>query len=293
MGCREGNQAVANHPAQVKSNIGHSEPAAGISGLIKAILSLETGTIFGNPTFIDPNPKIDFKGHKVLATRSSMPWPAGARKRASVNSFGYGGSNAHVVLESAEQFLRDGAAAGNHVSSHLAEEADLFGDDDLSLKEAAAASAPGRPQLLVFSANDEASLRAYVQRLHRHLINPGVRADLRDVAHTLSEKRSLHFHRAFLLADKTALDQGALVVGKKSPEAPRVGFVFTGQGAQWSQMGRALVDTFPATRDLLKHLDGVLETAVSPPPWSLLGMFQPRAPAVTHTRLPMHFFYKP
>ncbi|KAF6820842.1 beta-ketoacyl synthase domain-containing protein, partial [Colletotrichum plurivorum] len=262
----------------VKSNIGHSEPAAGISGLIKAILSLETGTIFGNPTFVTPNPKIDFKGNKVFATRTTIPWPSGSRKRASVNSFGYGGSNAHVVLESAEQYLQDSEAA-NYVSSHLSEEADFFGGDDDFSSDAAVV--PANPRLLVFSANNESSLRQHVKELRKHLINPSVRADLRDLAFTLSEKRSLHFNRAFLLADKTAVDEGALILGKKSPEKPKIGFVFTGQGAQWSQMGKALVAAFPAVKDVLKRLDAVLETTVVPPSWSLLDeLVEPRSPGL-------------
>ncbi|PNY20705.1 Polyketide synthase [Tolypocladium capitatum] len=268
-----------NHPliiGSVKSNIGHSEPAAGISGLIKAILSLESGTIFGNPTFITPNPKIDFKGQKIFATRTSMPWPAGARKRASVNSFGYGGSNAHVVLESAEQYLQDNHAL-SYVSSHLANEADIFGDDELS----SATDVAKRPQLLVFSANDETSLRDNVKQLRKHLINPSVKVNLQDLAYTLSEKRSLHFNRGFLLSDKTALDEGALILGKKNPQPPKIGFVFTGQGAQWSQMGKALVDAFPTTKDVLKHLDQVLQTAVVPPSWSLLSeLTEPRKPGL-------------
>lgn len=83
----------------IKSNIGHSEPAAGVSGLIKAVLAVEKGRIPGNPTFIDPNPNIDFEGSRVRATRYTIPWPAAtseattgaAIRRASVNSFGYGG----------------------------------------------------------------------------------------------------------------------------------------------------------------------------------------------------------
>lgn len=215
-----------------------------------------------------PNPKIDFKGQKVFATRTSMPWPTGARKRASVNSFGYGGSNAHVVLESADQYLQDNQIS-THVSSHLAEEADLFGDDDDASSTTALAK---QPQLLVFSANNESSLRGYVKLLRKHLLNPSVKADLRDLSFTLSSKRSAHFNRGFLLADKAVIAEDSLVLGKKSPEAPKIGFVFTGQGAQWSQMGKALVDTFPTARDLLKHLDTVLRTALVPPTWSLLGI---------------------
>lgn len=230
-------------------------------------MSLESGTIFGNPTFVTPSPKIDFKAQRVFATRNAMPWPAGARRRASVNSFGYGGSNVHVVLESAQQYLEDKHTV-NYVSSYSAQETDLIeGDDEIS----SVSDVVKKPQLLVFSANDEPSLRAYVKRLRKHLINPRVRANLSDLAFTLSEKRSMHFNQAFLVANQTTLDEGALFVGKKALTAPKVAFVFTGQGAQWPQMGKALVDAFPMVKDLLKHLDTVLRAAVLAPAWSLLG----------------------
>lgn len=79
----------------LKSNVGHSEPGAGISGLIKAMMAVEQGWIPGNPTFVEPNPDIDFEGLHVRATRVGIPWPAAQcnSRRASVNSFGYGGSN--------------------------------------------------------------------------------------------------------------------------------------------------------------------------------------------------------
>ncbi|KAE8392501.1 hypothetical protein BDV23DRAFT_192476 [Aspergillus alliaceus] len=183
----------------IKSNIGHSEPAAGISGLIKTILSIEKDLIPGNPTFITPNPKIDFEGLKVQASRANRRWPVAPFKRASVNSFGYGGSNAHVIVEEPKVLLPD--IGSTYISSYRTE-ADLFTDDDEAFV--------GQPQLIVLSANDEASL---------HL------------SHTLSEGRSHHFNRGYLITDKVSINESALVVGKKSTSEPRVGFIFTGQGA--------------------------------------------------------------
>jgi acyl transferase domain-containing protein len=179
---------------------------------------------------------------------------------ASVNSFGYGGSNAHAVLQDAESFLKS-STTKTHVSSFAATEDDFFADEEVSI----------RPQVLVFSANDEQSLKSYCQAIRKHLINPSVNIKLVDMAFTLSERRSRHFNRGYVVTQSTSIDEGALVFGKKSTDAPRVGFVFTGQGAQWSQMGRGIVDTFPVARPLLKHLDDVLQSLPTPPKWSLLS----------------------
>ncbi|KAJ5238512.1 polyketide synthase [Penicillium chermesinum] len=255
----------------IKSNIGHSEPAAGISGLIKAVLAIEHGVIPGNPTFVTPNPKIDFKGLNVRATQNKIPWPQAQFRRASVNSFGYGGSNAHVIVEEPSCLLPDWS--GTHVSSHRALAEDLFGDDDDS------SSAVGRPFTLVFSANDEPSLRAYVKSLRKHMLNPSVKITLPDLSHTLSEHRTRHFHRGYLVAQSTTLDEAALVIGKQAAEEPRIGFIFTGQGAQWSQMGKAIVEIFPRARAILQHLDRILQSSAVAPSWSLLReLTEPRNP---------------
>lgn len=92
-----------------------------------------------------------------------------------------------------------------------------------------------------------------------------------DLAYTLSDRRSRHFHRAYVIAQSASLDESAFVFGKRNIDCPRLGFVFTGQGAQWSQMGKGLVETFPLAKMTLKHLDDVLKALPSPPPWSLLG----------------------
>ncbi|KAJ5961308.1 uncharacterized protein N7479_008458 [Penicillium vulpinum] len=258
----------------VKSNIGHSEPAAGISGLIKAVLSIEKDLIPGNPTFITPTPKIDFEGLKVQASRANRRWPVAPFKRASVNSFGYGGSNAHVIVEEPKVLLPH--IESTYVSSYQAE-ADLFADEE--------EASVGQPQLLVLSANDEASLRASATALKNHLTNPNVKVSLEDLSHTLSERRSHHFNRGYLITDKVFIDESSLVVGKKSITEPRVGFIFTGQGAQWPQMGKAIIDTFPEAREIVVELDKFLQDSSLPPSWSLLSeLIEPRG--AEHLRQP-------
>ncbi|KAH6855501.1 hypothetical protein B0I37DRAFT_423972 [Chaetomium sp. MPI-CAGE-AT-0009] len=243
----------------IKSNLGHSEPAAGSSGVIKAVLTLEKGLIPGTPSFVNPNPKIDFARNRVVASRTPLPWPSavGTIRRASVNSFGYGGSNAHAILEQAPL---DHEAT--HVSSYLS--ADDFSFDDIPDDSSA------RPHTLVVSANDAASLKANIAALCKHLINPSVRVSLPDLAYTLSERRSGFWHRAFVTTSTIDVQASDFTVGKKSPSIPRVGFVFTGQGAQWPQMGRELAEYFPLARQVFEELDAVLKGLPEPPEWNLL-----------------------
>ncbi|KAL8645664.1 MAG: hypothetical protein Q9226_007199, partial [Calogaya cf. arnoldii] len=271
---------------QVKSNIGHSEPAAGISGLLKTILSIEKGIIPGTPTFITPNPKsewcltaimvtvmltmfkVDFQSLKVRASRTALPWPKTEVRRASVNSFGYGGSNAHVVLE--EPKILVGSAKPTFVSSISPDNDDFFGEE---------VSKSTRPFTLVFSANDESSLQAYCKNIRQYLMNPSVKVTLPDLAYTLAERRTHHYNRGYVVTQSTAVNEAAFVYQKKSTEPLRVGFVFTGQGAQWSRMGKSLVETFPTASLLLKHFDDVLKSTPNPPSWSLLKeLVEPRSP---------------
>ncbi|RYP39087.1 hypothetical protein DL767_002350 [Monosporascus sp. MG133] len=259
----------------IKSNVGHSEPAAGISGLIKTILSLETGMIPGTPLFINPSPKIDFAGNKVRASRTMIPWPDvdGKPRRASINSFGYGGANAHAIVEEASSLDR-----AYHVSSFMS------ADDILSLHEEEDEDA-ARPYTLVLSANDAASLKSNIQALFKHLINPRVNVNLPDLAYTLSERRSRLWHRAFVTTRNTEIEVNDFTVAKKSSQAPKIGFVFTGQGAQWPQMGKQLLQFFPLTRTILEELDQVLQTIRDPPKWSFVSeLTEPRS--ADHIRQP-------
>ncbi|PSR80443.1 hypothetical protein BD289DRAFT_484972 [Coniella lustricola] len=248
----------------IKSNIGHSEPSAGSSGVIKTVLSIEKGLIPGTPSFINPNPKIDFVGNKVRASRNSIPWPdqPGVVRRASVNSFGYGGSNSHAIIEQAPL---DRRAA--HVSSYVAEQDLGFDDFDGELE---GNSSDARPYTLVVSANDATSLSSNVDALCKHLVNPRVHVSLEDLAYTLSERRTGFFHRAFVTTRTTEIFPGDFSLSKKNVHVPRIGFVFTGQGAQWPQMGKDLVKFFPQTRAILENLDVVLQTLPNPPQWSLI-----------------------
>ncbi|KAK4062498.1 uncharacterized protein Triagg1_9984 [Trichoderma aggressivum f. europaeum] len=267
----------------VKSNIGHSEPAAGVSGVLKAVLAIEHGVIPGNPTFITPNPKIDFEGCRVRAIRHKIPWPAAPFKRASVNSFGYGGSNAHVILEEPKVLLP--GWEDTHCSSY-AEGASLFDDDDEEEGMSSHPSQGQRPFLYAFSGNNEASLKANVKALKNHLTNPAVKVSLADLAYTLNLRRSRHFNRGYMVSSAAPVDELALVTGKQMASDVKIGFIFTGQGAQWPQMGKAIIEAFhPHASEIIAELDQALQSSVAPPKWTLLEeLTAPRD--VSHLRLP-------
>lgn len=184
--------------------------------------------------------------------------------RASVNSFGFGGSNAHAVIES-PRYLAP-AASGRYIRSHQdAENFDFDMDDDLM------SDSPEKPTLLVVSANDEESLKKNIKALEAHLLNPQVSVKLEDLAYTLSEKRSHHFHRGFV--STTSVEEipwNNIVEGKRRTRCA-IAMVFTGQGAQWPQMGKQLLAAFPEARAMIERLDQALATLpeTERPSWRL------------------------
>ena len=168
-----------------------------------------------------------------------------------------------MVLEDAASFVP------NYRKSHVSS----FSQGDDFFAEAKST----RPHLLIFSANDETSLRSYCSAISKHLVDPRVSLKLSDLAYTLSERRSRHFCRAYVIAQTPTPQEANLVFGKKATKPPKIGLVFTGQGAQWSQMGKGLVDTFPSAKLILKHLDDVLQALPAPPKWSLLSEWKHRS----------------
>ena len=228
----------------VKTNLGHLETAAGVAGLMKAMLVLRHGQIPASLHFKEANPHIDFAGWKLRVATQMEPFPATTgEKMAGVNSFGFGGSNAHALLA-------EPPARPHH--------------------EHPAASERGTWPL-VLSARSEDALRAAATRLgvwleeHSHL--NGSSPMLPDLTYTLGARRNHHPFRLTLVPESmpeairelTAYgsaqgETAARTAFAPRPEGePRVAFVMSGQGPQWWGMGRELTRDEPGFRQTMER----------------------------------------
>ncbi|KAH8690646.1 hypothetical protein BGW36DRAFT_432439 [Talaromyces proteolyticus] len=244
----------------IKSIIGHTEGTAGIAGLMKVALAMQHGTIPPNLLFEKLNPALIPFYKNIEVPVKAVEWPevtAGQPRRASINSFGFGGTNAHVIIESYQPLL--------HVDSLD----DVGGDSRDSLLP------------FVFSAASRSSLKNYLKELLLFLEkNPHINPE--DLAYHLNTKRSIFPFRISYLARninelresiKKSLAQSDWEAAlSRAPTTPmRILGIFTGQGAQWPGMGRELIHHLPFVQARLSHLDDALAQLpkADRPSWTL------------------------
>jgi len=217
----------------VKTNIGHTDIASGVAGLIKTALALHAGVIPPSLHFTAPNPQIDFANSPFYVNTKLTPWPVNGDqpRRAGVSSFGIGGTNAHAILEAVPPQLL------------------------------APASPAIRPyQLLVLSAKTPSALARATTKLADHL-NHQSALNLADVAYTLQVGRQAHTHRAIVLCADQAQAVTALRTqptkgywqGAAPNHTPAVVFLFPGGGAQHLGMGADLYEHEPHFRAIIDH----------------------------------------
>ena len=249
----------------VKANIGHLEAAAGVAGLIKTVLCLRHEAIPPQPHFRTINPHIELAGTSFAIPTVVTPWrKAGGPRIAGVSSFGFGGTNAHLVVEEAPTTspVREGA------------------------RGAVAGPLPDGPMLLPISARSADALRALAKAYQERLGSGEWDAPeaFRDLCYTAGVRRSHHDHR-LAVAARDARDCAArlrsFLAGEASPQVPhgrveterRAGpvFVFSGQGPQWPGMGRELLACEPIFRAVIERCDALVQAAAG---WSLLREFQ-------------------
>ncbi|KAK7959033.1 lovastatin nonaketide synthase [Apiospora aurea] len=241
----------------IKSNLGHLEGASGLAGITKALMSVESGKILPNMHFNIPNPAIDFDALKIKVATEVTDWPAAAQdvRRASINSFGYGGSNAHVIIENykpATQVVRQ-------------------------LTSKITVPSQPRPYLVPLTAHNDKAAKKRVADVLQY-VQTGSDVKVVDVAHSYSVRRSMQQSRSFFIGRDAAGLAEVLETPKPwskwtSPvgEAPRIGFVFTGQGAQWHAMGRQLLEESALFRQTVERCDAILSKLPDRPEWTCKG----------------------
>ncbi|KAJ3158358.1 hypothetical protein HDU86_002823 [Geranomyces michiganensis] len=238
----------------IKTNIGHLEGASGLAGLIKVSLAMEQGYIPPNVHFREVNPNIKLRDWHLRVPTSLVPWPQtrdAAPRRASVNSFGYGGSNAHVIVEGYTP------ARGQSLIS---------------------ASQP-RPFLYPLTVDSNKSTLETLKRWSQFCASDqGQAVNIGNLAYTLSTRRSrLRLACTTVASSINELGQRWQAEGVEwmtridSTEPIRVGFVFTGQGAQWIRMGAQLILSSFTFRQSLKECDDALTRLTDGPAWSITG----------------------
>ncbi|MCB9450587.1 MAG: type I polyketide synthase [Anaerolineaceae bacterium] len=235
----------------IKTNLGHTEGAAGVAGLIKVALSLRHQMLPASLHCQQPNPNIPWDDLQVRVHTALTPWPGHTGPAtAGVSAFGIAGTNAHVVLQEAPADANSGGQSDDALHAH--------------------------PVVIPFSAQTPEALLDVVRQYQ--IVAPPV--NLRDLAYTLGNHRVHHGQRLAVVAqtpDELAdqLDaflnqegrRGLAVTGERVSTEQRVVFLFPGQGGQWVGMGRRLLDTEPVFADMMERCQAALSLFVD---WQLI-----------------------
>ncbi|KAK0129388.1 hypothetical protein ONS95_001314 [Cadophora gregata] len=255
----------------IKTIVGHTEGTAGLAGVLKASLALQTSTIPPNMHFDKLSATVEPFYNNLEISTKAKPWPRlppGVPRRASVNSFGFGGTNAHAILEAfdPEQHLVNGTLESyKQISGHVSSEPPLFTP-------------------FVFSAQSEKALLAQLQQYSTYL-QENSSISLRNLAWTLQNRRSTFPFRAALSSQSAAslsatidaklqaLKDGKIqsLAVRPAPGVSSLLGVFTGQGAQWPSMGAALIRQSKTAEAIIDSLERSLAELPESdrPAWSL------------------------
>lgn len=236
----------------VKTNLGHLESASGIAGFIKAVLALHHGEIPPNLHYHELNPHISLEGTRFFLPVQPTPWPRSERPRfAGVSSFGFSGTNVHLVLEEAPR---------------------------LPARRAGSASEP-LAGLLAISAHTAEACDEFAKRYHEYLEGAGRNLSLYDLCHSAAVRRNHYEERLAVVGEsieelRNRLEdfqakrmKPGVFRGRVRHDAAGVVWVFSGQGSQWAGMGLQLYARYPVFRSAMDDCEGAIQRAAG---WSVL-----------------------
>lgn len=232
----------------VKTSIGHLEAAAGIAGLIKTALALQAKVLPPSLHFHNPNPQIDFERLKVSVQTEATEWTSSGRRLAGVSSFGFGGTNVHVLLEEPPQISESATGVERNylilpISARSPEALKALAERYLSLL---ASSSPTALCAAAAQWRDHLSYRLAVTGSNREELQQALTAFISCQPHT------------------------GLAIGSKLNRQRRIAFVYTGQGPQWWAMGRTLYEHEPVFREAVTSL---CQTMQAESGWNALEEF--------------------
>ncbi|KAI0968650.1 putative polyketide synthase [Xylaria arbuscula] len=248
--------------SSVKSNFGHLEGASGILGMIKAILMLENGIVLPTAGFDTINPTIQGK-EKIRVATTPIPWPRGEARRVVVTNFGFGGSNSALILEAPSR------AAKNDVNGNTGVNGVNGVNGGIGKRQ--------EQRLFVFSAKVERSLTNYLPSFGEYLDEAPESEDfIKSLSYTLGQRRTHYGYRVSVVADSVTSLQEQLSTAKPTKVKEHViTMAFTGQGAQYAQMGSRLRD-YSAFATAIDEAEAHLRTMGAA--WSLTEELAKSAP---------------
>ncbi|KAH5418540.1 hypothetical protein HBI67_181380 [Parastagonospora nodorum] len=232
----------------IKPTVGHTEGCAGLAGVFKAILLLEKGMLVPTYGVQSVNPKLKLDDWHLTLPQSLVKWPTTELRRASVNSFGFGGANAHAILDDAYHYCQQRGLVGDHNTTiprpDLAERTDDGQETDVTIG--------AFKQLFLFTGKDKSGAQRVADRLNTWLQNEAMENNTKNLAYTLAMRRTHLEHRAFTVARSRSelterLAKGLPAAIRSQRYGNNLVMIFTGQGAQWAGMGRELLE-IPAFR---------------------------------------------
>ncbi|KAI0857178.1 hypothetical protein F4860DRAFT_528288 [Xylaria cubensis] len=244
----------ANNPlyiASVKTNIGHTEAASGLAAVIKVVKSLEKGQIAPSLNFEKGNDEIDFDALRLKVPLSLTPWPSSKTRRVSINNFGAGGTNTHLIMEQAEALP--------------------------AVEDNETRTMKNRQSLFIISARDKLGVQSSASNLANYLRNCNGKFNLQDIAYTLGHRRTKFGWSVAVTASSSEtlienLSADDLRPVQASATTPRIGYVFNGQGAQWFAMGRELMERYSTFLSSLQECDAILASLGAE--WSVIEELQ-------------------